>query len=91
MQMAYLVLALLAGILMNFLKRKVRGQATADILTYFKSNFRDTVVVILSAAIVFVVALETGTLNFLSAFTAGYACDSMFNRAVGDTDRESTG
>ena len=79
--------ALVLGILMHFAKRKWKGQTTADISNYFKTHVVDTIVVVISSVVVFAIAYQTGTLNFLSSFAAGFACDSAFNKAMGDTDK----
>lgn len=91
MELALNIFALLVGILLHFAKRRWKGQTTADVIGYFHSHFVDTLVVLASSAVLFIVAYQTGNLSFLSAVTIGFSCDSAFNKAVGDTDRPQEG
>jgi hypothetical protein len=68
------------GVLTHFLKKRITGESVADIKYYFRSHFRETLTMTISAVIMFIVLYQTDDLGVMSAFTAGYTADSMFNR-----------
>lgn len=72
------------GMLMHFLKLKIKGQTPSDILAYFKNNFRDTLVALGATTFGILGAWATmDPLNWIGAIVAaisvGFAFDSMFN------------
>ena len=71
---------LLLGIVCHFLKKKITGQTLADIKSYFRNNFKTTVTTFIAAIVLFASLIYTGGLSVIAVFTAGYACDSVFNR-----------
>jgi hypothetical protein len=78
-----LVIGLL-GMLMHFFVKKINGETFTDVVNYFKSNFKSTVVAIVST-IVFTVStyltLATGqAIDIITIFGIGYMCDSAFNK-----------
>lgn len=71
---------LVFGIITHFFKKKIKGETLADIKAYFKTNFKSTVTTIIAAFVTFGGLVGTGGLGILASFTAGYACDSLFNK-----------
>ena len=70
------------GIIAHFLKKKIKGETLDDIKKYFKNNFKSTVATVIAAIVLFSSLIGTGGLGFIASFTAGYACDSLFNRGT---------
>jgi len=70
------------GVLSHFLKKKVKGETMADIKLYFRSHLRETITMVIAAMVGFIALKSTGDLGVLSAFTAGYSADSLFNKAA---------
>lgn len=68
------------GVLAHFFKKKIKGETFADIKSYFKNNFKTTVTTVIAAIVLFIGLIYSGGLSILGVFTAGYACDSAFNK-----------
>lgn len=70
--------------LMHFFKRKISGEALTDVINYFMSNFKSTVVAVVSTVVSVVATyftLSTGTtIDIITIFGLGYMCDSAFNK-----------
>jgi len=85
--LGYLILTfviLVLGIITHFLKKKIQGENLDDIVTYFKSHFKNTVATIIAACVAYGSLVATTGLSIIASFTIGYAADSLFNRADGD-------
>jgi hypothetical protein len=80
---ALIVISLL-GMLMHFFKKKINGEALTDIVQYFMSNFKSTVVAVISTVVTTVgtyFTLSTGQpIDIITVFGLGYMCDSAFNK-----------
>ena len=70
----------LFGVFAHFLKSKIKGQTTAAIKNYFLTHNRDTLLALICYIAAFVVLYELKELSFLTAFMAGYTCDTFFSR-----------
>ena len=74
----------LVGMLMNFLKQKVKGETLTEISQYFTSNFKSTLVALVSTVAAvggYYFSLSTDQpADILTAFGLGYMCDSFFNK-----------
>jgi len=81
---AFLYGVALLGMIVHFLKQKVKGQTTVEIKQYFAANFKDTFIAFVATSLGYVVymfGLSTGqNADFVAVFAAGYICDSMFNK-----------
>ena len=73
----------LAGMMMHFLKLKVKGQSAEDVWQYFRENFKGTLTAILSTG--FAVAGLWATADpgnpipsILASVPLGFAFDSVF-------------
>jgi hypothetical protein len=80
----YLLATALVGMLMHFLKKKVKGESLVEISGYFKANFKSTFISFVATVVSFAayyLTLQTGTpADFLTVFGLGYMCDSAFNK-----------
>jgi len=72
------------GIFSHFLKKKIRGQTIASIKEYFKGHFVYTLTMVIAAIAGFIGLITTGSLGIVASFLAGYAADSIFNKADGE-------
>jgi multidrug efflux pump subunit AcrB len=74
----------LVGMMMHFFKKKITGEALTDIVNYFMSNFKSTVIAIISTMVTVVathLTLATGSpIDIVTIFGLGYMCDSAFNK-----------
>lgn len=75
------LLIMLIGVIAHFFKKKIKGETIADIKAYFKNHFKNTALAFISAIVLFISLAATGGLGAIASFTAGYASDSLFNRA----------
>ena len=75
-------IVMLLGVLAHFTKKKIKGETLADIKTYFKTHFKETVTTFIAAIVVFISAVATGGLSWIGSFTMGYAADSVFNKSA---------
>ena len=71
---------LLFGVLAHFFKKKIKGETLTDVKANFKNNFKTTVTTVIAAIVLFIGLIYSGGLSILGVFTAGYACDSAFNK-----------
>jgi hypothetical protein len=79
-----LIIISVSGMLMNFLKKKIKGETIVEIKDYFKNHFKSTVIAVFST-VLFTVAykftLAVGQpVDILSVIGIGYACDDLFNK-----------
>jgi hypothetical protein len=72
---------MLFGVTAHFAKKKIKGETLADIKTYFKSHFKETVVTVIAAIVAFGSLVATGGLGWIASFTVGFAADSLFNKS----------
>ncbi len=81
---AILYAVALVGMIVHFLKQKVKGQTLVEIREYFSANFKDTLIAFIATSLGFVAymfGLSTGqNADFLAVFAVGYMCDSFFNK-----------
>lgn len=75
---------LMLGVLTHFFKKKIKGETLSDVKSYFRTHFKNTITTIIAAIVSFGSLAGTGGLGFIASFTAGYACDSLFNKAEGN-------
>jgi hypothetical protein len=72
------------GMLTHFLKKSIKGETPTAIWQFFKDNFRSTLIALIATCVGFagyMTTLATGLpVDFLTVFSIGYLCDSMFNR-----------
>ena len=73
-------IAMILGVLVHFLKKKIKGQTLADVKSYFKNNLKDTVIMTIAAVVGFAGLVATGGLGWVASFLLGYTADSMFNK-----------
>ena len=74
----------LLGMILHFMKKKVRGETATAVTRYFKDHFKSTfsavVATIIGATAVYF-QLSTGEfIDILAYFGTGYTFDSMFNK-----------
>jgi uncharacterized membrane protein YesL len=81
MELIYLIALTCVGVLSHFLKKRIKGETLTDIITYFKTHFKSTLLTIFGAVGGFVLLKEMGELGYFSAFSIGYMADSFFNKA----------
>jgi len=75
-----MIVLTILGILSHFLKKKIKGETLSDIIQYFRTHFRSTLMVVVGALAGFAVTWQMDSLNYFSAFSVGYLADSFFNR-----------
>lgn len=72
------------GMIMHFMKQKIKGETITEIRDYFKSNFKSTFVAFVSTQIstgAYFITLGTDMpADVLTCFGLGYMCDSFFNK-----------
>jgi len=68
------------GVIVHFLKKKVKGQSIASVKKYFATHFRSTVLMFFAYIGAFAGLHELGQLTMAAAFMAGYTCDSLINK-----------
>lgn len=77
----------LLGMMMHFLKQKIKGESLTDVLGYFKDNFKSTFIAFVSTVIATLgtyFTLSTGQpIDIMTIFGIGYMCDSIFNKWEG--------
>lgn len=74
----------LLGLLVHYLKKRVRGQSLHSVVQYFGSHFSMTVVSLVSYLGAFYALMQSGTLNVPAALMCGYMADSFFNKGEGE-------
>ena len=79
MTYAFYFIVTLFGVFAHFAKKKIKGQTLDSVKTYFKSNFKSTMIMFGSAVILFASAIAAGGLNIITAATIGYTADSLYN------------
>ena len=67
------------GMVVHFLKRKVKGQTFDDIKTWFKENPKNTIVTVIAVFIAICGCMIIGE-GIVAAFGIGYAGDSTLNK-----------
>jgi hypothetical protein len=80
-ELIYLITLTFVGVLSHFLKKRIKGETLTDIVTYFKTHFKSTLLTAFGAVGGFVLLKEMGELSYFSAFSIGYMADSFFNKA----------
>lgn len=75
---------LFLGVISHFFKKKIKGETLSDVKDYFRSHFNNTVTTIIASIVLFGSLVATGGIGIIASFTAGYACDSLFNKADGN-------
>jgi len=74
----------LAGMLMHFFKKQIKGESILEIADYFKLHFKSTVTAFLATSVGFLAyyfLLASGQkADIFSCFAVGYMFDSMFNK-----------
>ena len=83
-QLPYLVIFAYCGMMMNFFKKKIKGETIIEIKDYFSNHFKSTVIAVVSTlvfTIAYYVSLSVGQpVDILSAVGIGYTCDDLFNK-----------
>jgi UDP-glucose 4-epimerase len=72
------------GMIIHFLKQKVQGESLGAIGTYFKDNFKSTLIAVVVTQVAtfgtfFTLATGT-TIDLVAVFGIGYTIDSFFNK-----------
>jgi len=79
--LSYFPLCML-GLLLHFLKKKVKTENFHDVRAYFTSHRVSTLTSILSALVLLYIFDAMDQLNVVSAILSGYATDSLFQKQV---------
>ena len=67
------------GMVVHFLKRKVKGQELKDIKAYFKENPKETIITVITVLVGVFGCLIIGE-GIVAAFGVGYLGDSALNK-----------
>jgi hypothetical protein len=70
------------GIVAHFAKKKIKGETIADIKSYFKTHFKETVVTCIAGIVGFGSLVASGGLGWVASFLLGYTADSIFNKSA---------
>jgi len=81
MELFYFALLTIIGVLAHFLKRKIKGETLTDIVSYFRTHFKSTLLTLFGAVGGFFLLKEMGELGYFASFSIGYMADSVLNKA----------
>lgn len=74
-------IVMLLGVISHFAKKKIKGESLDDVINYFKSHFKNTVITLIAGIVAFAGLIASSGLGWVASFLLGYTCDSMFNRS----------
>lgn len=78
----YFLPLMLLGLILHFLKKKIKGEKFIEVKTYFKEHKVSTVASLLSGLVLLYIFQAMDQLNVVSAILAGYATDSLFQQQM---------
>lgn len=74
----------LMGMMIHFMRQKIKGETLTEITAYFSDNFKSTFIAVVSTMISVATTyftLATGQpIDLLTVFGLGYMSDSFFNK-----------
>lgn len=77
----------LLGMLVHFLKKNIKGETSTEIKSYFRDNFKSTLIALFFTGIAFMGAISADAINaerivasVLTAALLGYTFDSVANQ-----------
>jgi cytosine/uracil/thiamine/allantoin permease len=77
----------LAGMLVHFLKKEIKGETITEVKDYFRDHPKNTVIAFIATTVAFAAyhfQLSTGgNVDLIVVFTTGYTFDSIFNKYDG--------
>lgn len=75
------------GMFVHFLKKNIKGETSTEIKSYFRDNFKSTLIALFFTGIAFVGAISADAINanrliasILTAALIGYTFDSVANQ-----------